>query len=335
MALEEKVNTIRKAALKAGKPPVPDQLQGVNKNRIRQVLTNIDRVSEDLVDAVFALLDDDQPNWFLKAPKGSLFCDGASTAHLACHIGILQRGGRKLDREGRDYWIKPLREVGAIEPVQLDPEQRAFVAGHPVAKSSYSAYKLVDDFKAILQAQKRLVQPLLDEWITEDAVRRRLKLQAMLAEKARTAADTKHSDLIAAACDFYVPKFLPGFEVLYIDAGDGDRIPEETKSKLLAVGLDLRLEDAMPDVLLVDRQKTAFWIIEAVTSDGEVDLHKVTQATKFVRRSHSAAPIGFTTAYRTWKDAARRQSQHKNLAPGTYLWILEDPSKRFLVESFD
>lgn len=28
--------------------------------------------------------------------------DGASTAHLACHIGILQRGTLKLDRESRD-----------------------------------------------------------------------------------------------------------------------------------------------------------------------------------------------------------------------------------------
>lgn len=35
---------------------------------------------------------------------------------LVQYIGILQRGGyTKLDREGRDYWLKPLWEIGALE----------------------------------------------------------------------------------------------------------------------------------------------------------------------------------------------------------------------------
>ena len=214
MALEETVKEIRKAAIKAGRDPVPARLQGVTKDRIRAVLTGIDRVSNELVDVVFALLDDIQPSWFSKAPDGARFCDGASTAHLACHVGILQRDDRKLDREGRDYWIKPLREVGAIDAVTLDPDKRIFVAGHPVAKSSNSAYRLADDFKALLQVPEKDVKRLLVAWIAEDAVRRRLDLQAKAAEQARAASDTKHSDLIAAACEFYAPKFLAGFEVL-------------------------------------------------------------------------------------------------------------------------
>lgn len=326
---------IRRVAIKAGRSPVPVRFQGVAKRRIRQILKQIDRLSNELADVVFALLDDKQPSWFLKAPNGARFCDGASTAHLACHVGILQRGGRKLDREGRDQWIKPLRDVGAVEPVTLDPKQRVFIAGHPTPKSPNSAYRLADDFRAMLQAQERLLPSLLKAWIAEDAVRRRLEFQAVLAEKARTAFETKHADLIAWACEFYSQKFLAGFEVLYIDASDGDRIPSESRAKLAAVGLELRLGDAMPDVLLVNRNEMSFWIIEAVTSDGEVDLHKVAQTSTFVRRSHPKATIGFTTAYRTWREAAGRQSQHKNLAPGTFLWILEDPSKQFRVESFE
>ncbi|MHB8894929.1 MAG: BsuBI/PstI family type II restriction endonuclease [Candidatus Geothermincolia bacterium] len=310
MALEETVNAIRDSAIKSGKASVPDKLQGIGKKRIREVLTQIDRVSDDLVDVVFALLDNRHASWFTKAPKGACFSDGASTAHIACHVGILQRGGRKLDREGRDYWIKPLRGVGAVDPVTLDPKQRAFVAGHTVAKSSNSAYRLADDFKAILLAPDKTFKRLLVDWIGEDAIRRRLKLQAALAEKARSAAATKHSDLIAAACEFYVPKFLPSFEVLYIDAEDGERVSAAAKARLKGVGLQLRLEDAMPDVLLVHRGKGEFWVIEAVTSDGEVDMHKVTQVTSFVRRSRPESAIGFTTVYRTWKDAAARQGQY-------------------------
>jgi hypothetical protein len=335
VALEETVKEIRDAAVKAGREPVPTVLQGVTKERIRQVLTGIDRVSDDLVDVVFALLDDQQPSWFSRAPAGAKFCDGASTGHLACHVGILQRDERKLDREGRDYWIKPLREVGAIEAVTLDPDKRVFVVGHPVAKSSNSAYRLAEDFKALLRASAKDVKTMLASWIAEDAVRRRLDLQAQLAEQTRAATDTKHSDLITASCEFYAPKFLPGFEVLYIDDGDGDRIPESAKKLLAEAGLKLLLEDAMPDVLLLNRKTGAFWIVEAVTSDGEVDLHKVQQATKFIHRTKPGAKIGFTTTYRTWKDAAARQSKHKNLAPGSFLWILEDPSRQFRVDSFE
>lgn len=251
------------------------------------VLAGIDRESNDLVDAVFALLDDTRPSWFSTAPAETTFSDGASIAHVGAHIGILQRGGDgKLDREGRDQWIKPLRDVGAIEAVTFDSLTGAFVAGHPVAKSPNSGYRLAEDFRALLKSSATDMKSRIAAWIAEDAVRRRLELQAQLAQQARAAADTKHSDLIRASCEFYAPRFLPGFEVLYIDDGDGDRIPDDAKKRLAKAGLELRLEDAMPDVLLYHPGARAFWIIEAVTSDGEVDLHKVQQATRFIHRGH-------------------------------------------------
>ncbi len=40
---------------------LPDQLQGISKDRIRATLRAIDRESDDMVDAVFALLDDITP----------------------------------------------------------------------------------------------------------------------------------------------------------------------------------------------------------------------------------------------------------------------------------
>jgi hypothetical protein len=46
------------------------------------------------------------------------------------------------------------------------------------------------------------------------------------------------------------------------------------------------------------------------------------------------AEIFFTTAYRTWKDAASRQKSNKNLAAGTYMWIQEDAGKHFLAQTF-
>jgi hypothetical protein len=128
----------------------PERLQGVTKERIRKTLRVIARESDDMVDAVFALLDNTTPTAFSRTGGGATFSDGASTAHVADHVGRFQRRASKLDREGRDYWIKPLRDVGAIEQVYLNPATGTFVAGHPVAKSPNSAYRLAASFVQIL-----------------------------------------------------------------------------------------------------------------------------------------------------------------------------------------
>jgi len=127
--------------------PLPATLQGVTKERITQVLRALDRASRDRVDTVFALLDDTNPNLFFEAAqKGLKFLHGASTAHIACHVGVLQRRGGKLDREGRDYWLKPLWEIGALEKLYFDPETADFLPGHPVPKSPNSAYRIARPF---------------------------------------------------------------------------------------------------------------------------------------------------------------------------------------------
>ena len=74
-------------------------------------------------------------------------------------------------------------------------------------------------------------------------------------------------------------------------------------------------------------------MIEAVTSDGEVDEHKVRRMVAFANR-HAKDGVGFTTAYPTWKIAAQRQSAHKNIPPSTYVWIREDGSKHYRSEEF-
>jgi hypothetical protein len=106
MALEERIQKLRDDALAEGKEPVPTDYQGMTKFRVVDVLYAIDRHTDDLVDAVFALLDDQHASWFTMAPAGTKFCDGASTAHIACHVRILQRGQRKLDRQGVNVFGK-------------------------------------------------------------------------------------------------------------------------------------------------------------------------------------------------------------------------------------
>jgi len=332
MKIEDK---IRSALRKKTIARPPEQLQGVTKSRIREVLRALALGTDDQIDVVFALLDDERDSWFTKAAaKGMKFSAGASTAHLACHVGLLQRKSGKLDREGRDYWSKPLWQIGAVEKIIFDRKTAEFLPGHPVAKSPNSSYRIAISFLEILKASDADRPVLLATWMGEDATRARLKVQAELAKDASAGVATPHKRLIAAATEVYAPKFLPGFEVLYVDAGDGDRVTDEDKQALRKAGLDIRLSDSMPDVLLWNKQTDALWVIEAVTSDGEVDLHKFENLTAFAER-YAKASIGFTTAYATWKEAAIRQGKFKNIAPGTKIWIQEDGAKQFTVEAFE
>ncbi|MFT6925516.1 MAG: hypothetical protein ACJAZP_001100 [Psychromonas sp.] len=322
----------RNKSIADGEDVLTDNYNSVTVDKIRRVLTQIDRCTNNMIEGVFALMST-EPNWFKKAAEnGYLFRDGATTAHIGTHVGILQRGNRdKLDREGRDYWLKPLWEIGAIEKAYFDSKNITFLSGHPKAKSPNSAYRLSSDFIAILEADEGSWQKIATVWIQENVLRERLKLQADQAEEAKKSVESAHSLLITASYKVYAERFLSGYEVVYIDDGDGDRITDEQREALASASLSLRLGDAMPDVLLWNPETDILWVIEAVTSDGEVDNHKKASLTEFATRNGKAG-IGFTTTYPTWKKTAERQSQLKNLADDTYMWIQEDASRNIHIK---
>lgn len=334
MTIDQKVEALRAQRIADGGQAVPSHLQGVDKARIRLVLRRLARESDDMVDVVFALLDDITPNFYSKASTRFRFKDGASTAHIACHVGILQRGGTRLDREGRDYWVKPLRELGVIEKVYMHPKEGSFISGWPVAKSPNNCVILSPAFVRVLSADESEWDQLLQEWVSEEKIRERSQVQAAAEQAAKQRVVTHHADLISHCIAYYVPHFLPAFEVVYTDVEDGERVTEGERAQMAGAGIELGLGDAMPDVLLVNRALGILWVIEAVTSDGEVDPSKVQNLLELAARS-GYSKIGFTTAYWTWKDAAVRQSSFLNLAPKSYVWIAEDASKHFRAEAFD
>jgi len=63
---------------------------------------------------------------------------------------------------------------------------------------------------------------------------------------------------------------------------------------MAAAGVTLTLEDAMPKALLWHPETVHLWMIEAVTSDGEVDFHKIAQM-KCVAARCGKSGVGFTT----------------------------------------
>ena len=331
MTVETDFRNLRNRRLEIRDQAVPSEFQGVSKEKIRKVLRMIDQAHQDIIDVVFSLLDNETRSMFPSPPYDSKFSDGATVAHIGSHVGILQRGGTsKLDREGRDYWIKPLRELGAIEPIYLNPETNVFIKGHPKPKSPNSAYRLADEFVDILKSREGDWQTKLKTWIKEESIRERARLQAIAQEQSEEQITGDHKTLIQACHELYAPQFLKFYDLIFIDYKDGDRITRDEEQSLQKAGISLQLGDAMPDLLYWNREKDSLWVIEAVTSDGEVDEHKVKQILKLTNRFDKSGS-GFTTAYSTWKEAASRQGSYKNIAPSTYLWIKEDPGKHYLV----
>jgi len=83
LALHDKVQELRQQRIASGQPAVPASLQGVSKDKIAEVLTQVSLgENTDVRDGVFALLDDETPSWFAKTRKGARISCGATTAHL-------------------------------------------------------------------------------------------------------------------------------------------------------------------------------------------------------------------------------------------------------------
>ncbi|MBU3010183.1 hypothetical protein KO506_02090 [Polaribacter vadi] len=328
----EKIDEYFKRLSKEKKYLVPTKLQGISRIDIACVLKKIDLYTLDLTEIVFALLDNNLNSLFSSTKNKFKFSDGATTAHLACYVGIFLRGRNKLDREGRDYWIKPLKELGAIEAYTYDSKSSTFKNGHIKAKSPNSCYRLNSDFRDILKIKsKDELNNKLQNWIKEDSKRTRLEIQLEAFNKEKILQESSgHEFLIQMSINLYAKHFLPDFILVYKDDSDGDRISEEEKKLMESYGISLGIEDAFPDAIFINPKTKELWFIEAVTSDGEVDEHKMSSLNNICAKSNLNFG-GATTTYLNWKDFARRQSSNKNLADKSKVWLFEDPQKEFIV----
>jgi hypothetical protein len=135
-----------------------------------------------------------------------------------------------------------------------------------------------------------------------------------------------------AAADALRATRLRDYELVFIDDADEERVKDEWKKELEPRGLLPDLDSLWPDAILVRDADTSLWLIDAVTTDGEIDETRRAELEDWASaRGYRVA--GYTTAYETWKRTASRQAKVKNLATGTSVWIAEDGGKVFAVES--
>ena len=124
---------------------------------------------------------------------------------------------------------------------------------------------------------------------------------------------------------------LPGYICVFKDADNGDRITSEEKYLLNKYNINFgNLDDVWPDAILFNPNTNSLWFIEAVTSDGEVDSHKIKGFERICKNSNKNFG-GCTTTYFTLKRFYERQSSQNNISQGSYFWIKEFAEKHFYV----
>lgn len=310
---------------------IKDTYQNIHYNDIKILLTQINRYTQDTHDVIWCLLNNEFPCLFANSSNLTI-SNGASVAHIGGYIGILMRGKKRLDREGRDIWIKPLRDIGIIEEVIYHKGE--FLPGHLKAKSPNSAYRLNSSFiKLLNKIHSPNFKQFLDEWISTECLNERLQIHL---NKIKTVNehffDNDHKKLIEDSINIYAQYFLKDYIPIFKDSDDGDRITLEEQNNLDKYGINFgNLDDVWPDVILYNKKKNSLWFIEAVTSDGEIDLHKMEGLQKICANSKKVFG-GATTTYLTWDKLAKRQKSQKNLCINSYIWIKEDPEKQFFVK---
>jgi hypothetical protein len=301
--------------------------------RIRELLEATNLYTPQRAAVLLVLTDDDLPSPIKALAQAGLPLGACgTTANVFEHaIRYLDTNTAKIDREARDFHVAPLRRPGMmIERVQVPNKgQRAatrqlIVEGWPKAKNQFSGHCATAEVRALLAVHDEDWADALAAFLSEDAMRERQARAGAAAQKI--TADSPHAKLIRVARDAQIQALADqgaAYRCIYIDDTDGERVSSEEDADLQRRGLSFGGNWRYPDALLVNDDACEVWIIDAVTSDGEVDENRAEDfVVAFAERKWKVA--GFTTAYRTWADLARRQSGWKNLAYGTNVWIAED-----------
>jgi hypothetical protein len=311
-------------------------------DRIEELLDALNIYTELRAAILLGLTDEKAPNPHPRLEAAGLpIAGGAGNARMLAYAAK-RLGVQHIDRETRDYVWPQLIEVGIVEPgVILKPDDVAesdmlIERGRHVPKSNNNIYLLTEEAWALLiDTSQEDWEYRLAEWLRDEAQEQR-RLRLAERQAATTITDdrnlNKHAKLIVACVERLQWSIAKGFELIFTDAFDGERIQADYREKLDQAGLTPDLASKWPDAILVNWECREVHFVDAVTTDGEFDATRA-QAVIAWAEEKGWRVAGLTTAYETWRAAARRQAAQRNLAVGSHLWIAEDGGKLFTVSS--
>jgi hypothetical protein len=131
----------------------------------------------------------------------------------------------------------------------------------------------------------------------------------------------KHSDLIRAIIEEFIPRFVPGGELVYV--GDtGTKWGYFDEKLLHALGVKVGNHGKMPDVVIYHREKNWLILVEAVASSGPVDGMRHAELSDLFKAS--TAGLVYVTAFPDRGEVMRKFLSV--VAWETEVWCAGDPS---------
>jgi hypothetical protein len=129
----------------------------------------------------------------------------------------------------------------------------------------------------------------------------------------------KHNELQKKIIDELLPRYGYGCEVLYI--GDGaNKYLHLNREKLLKLNFPEPSHEELPDIIAFSEQKGWIYLIEAVTSYGEISQIRKLELERMTRSCMN--PVVFVTAF---PDRTTYRKYCASLAWETEVWIASDP----------
>ena len=128
----------------------------------------------------------------------------------------------------------------------------------------------------------------------------------------------KHSQLIRAAVEEFVPRFLPGADLLYV-SDTGKKWAFWDERRLCSLSIHLDEHGKMPDVVAHDRRRNWLVLVEVYTNHGPVSPKRHAELKSVFS---SSAGLVYVTAF---PSRAMLSKHVHELAWETEVWIADDP----------
>ncbi len=169
-------------------------------------------------------------------------------------------------------------------------------------------------------------------WRAKAVVARRREAQAHQVDvrlpdgTLRRLAPGESSEILQGVIEQWAPVRLIDPVVLTISE-PGAKFVTADEATMKSLGITLDPAKLLPDALLVDvgADPVAFWIVEAVSSDGEIDDDRKAALLRWAMSHNvSEGSCHFLSAFAS-RNAGPAKRRLKDLAAGTFAWYLDEP----------
>lgn len=138
--------------------------------------------------------------------------------------------------------------------------------------------------------------------------------------------ETGHASLILkGVVEEWAPRKLHTPLVLAISE-PGEKQAYVDEQRLRKLGVSISVSQLLPDALLFDAGGDGtFWVVEAVHTDGPIDVGRKAQLLEWAAAQHiPPQQVAFLTAFES-RNAAPAKRRLKDLASGTFAWFRDEP----------